>query len=90
MWRLRSIGYVFRRVDPGQPFDTAPNQVLGQEILETEARRLNLTPPGQSAISVDAGGACTVASYGRIIGGSDGAGIYYPTATGAPGSSVVR
>ena len=31
-------------------FDQFPNQVLGQEVLETEIRRLTLKPPGQAAI----------------------------------------
>src|SRR5688572_8461820 len=34
VWKIRSMGYVFRLVDPSVPFDQAPNQVLGQELLE--------------------------------------------------------
>ena len=32
IWKLRSVGYVYRRVDPNVPFNQAPNQVLGQDL----------------------------------------------------------
>ncbi len=84
VWKLRSIGYVFRRVNPALAFDQFPNQVLGQEILETEIRRLTLRPPGQSAISVLDGNSCHINTKGRIRGGATAAGIFYPAGTGTP------
>jgi hypothetical protein len=87
VWKLRSIGYVFRRVDATVPFDQLPNQVLGQEVLEVEARRLALQPPGQAALCIHNGNACRVLTKGRIQGGSAGAGIYYLQGTGAPAVS---
>lgn len=86
-WQLRSIGYVFRRVDEAVPFNVLPNQVVGQDVLEVEVRRLSLQPPGQAALCSRRGNSVTVQTKGRVVGGSTGAGIYYPTATGAPSVS---
>lgn len=87
IWRIRSIGYVFRVVDPGVAFNVAPNQVIGQEMAEVEARRLALQPPGQAALCARTGGGVTVQTRGRVLGGSAAAGIYYLNATGTPSIS---
>lgn len=87
VWNIRSIGYVFRRVDPSVPFNELPNQVIGQDILEVEARRLSLQPPGQAALCSRRGNQVTVGTKGRVVGGNSGAGIYYPTGTGSPSVS---
>lgn len=84
VWKIRSVGYVFRRVDGGVPFNQLPNQILGQEIAEVETRRLALQPPGQAALSARRGSNVTIGLRGRVVGGSLGAGIYYPNLTGAP------
>lgn len=84
VWKIRSMGYVFRLVDPSVPFDQAPNQVLGQELLEVEARRLALQPPGQAALCTRAGGTCRVLTRGRVQGNTAGAGIFYRQGTGNP------
>lgn len=86
VWRLRSIGYVFRRVDPTKPFDAHPNQVLGTEILETEIRRLTLAPPGEAAICVARGDRCALTGKVHVQGVS-GAGVYYRSGTGSPSAS---
>lgn len=87
IWRLRSLGYVFRRVDPNVAFNQAPNQVIGREMAEVEARRLALQPPGQSAVCTRTGSTASVQTRGRIIGGSVAAGIYYLNGTGSPSVS---
>ena len=33
VWKLKSVGFVFRRIDPNVAFDQYPNQVLGTDIL---------------------------------------------------------
>lgn len=83
VWRLRSIGYVFRRVDPNVAFNVAPNQVLGQDMTEVETRRLALQPPGQAALCTRNGNTTQVLTRGKIVGGSLGAGIFYKQGTGA-------
>lgn len=93
IWRLRSIGYVFRLVDDTVAFDQPPNQIIGREIAEVETRRLALQPPGQAALCTRTGGGASVLTRGRVLGGGVAAGIYYLNATGAPtisgtGSSV--
>jgi hypothetical protein len=87
VWRLTSIGYVFRRVNGALAFNAQPNQVLGQEIVEVEIRRLALNPPGQAALCVRTGGTCLIRTKGRVLGGSAGAGIYYRLGTGTPSVS---
>jgi hypothetical protein len=83
-WRLRSLGYVFEREDREVRFDEAPNRVVAVEILETEIVRRRLAPPGQSALTVGDGNSAHVNTYGRIEGGTDGSGIYYPAGSGRP------
>jgi hypothetical protein len=87
IWRLRSIGYVYRLVDDTVPFNQAPNQIIGREIAEVEARRLALQPPGQAALCTRNGNGATVGTRGRLLGGSVAAGIYYLNATGSPSVS---
>ena len=82
VWRLKSIGYVFRQVDPAFPFDQAPNQVLGSEILGTEIRRMTLAPPGQAALCARTGSQTLIDRKVNIQGGT-GAGIYYKSGTGS-------
>lgn len=93
IWKLRSVGYVYRRIDPAVPFNQAPNQVLGQDLTEVEVRRLALQPPGQAALCARTGSGVQVLTRGKVVGGSLGAGIYYRQGTGAitisgTGSSV--
>lgn len=93
IWRLRCVGYVYRRVDDTVPFDQLPNQVLGRELAEVEARRLALQPPGQAALCTRNGNGLVVQTRGRLLGGSVAAGVYYLNGTGSPsvsgtGSSV--
>ncbi|MBL9079695.1 MAG: hypothetical protein JNL08_19490 [Planctomycetes bacterium] len=87
IWRLRCIGYVYRLVDDTVPFDQAPNQILGREIAEVEARRLALQPPGQAALCTRNGNGLSVGTRGRLLGGSTAAGAYYLNGTGSPSVS---
>jgi len=91
-WKLRSIGYVFRKQDASRPFNVLPNQVLGQEVLDVEALRMTLTTPGQAALNVGDGNSAHVNTNGRISGGSSAAGIYFPAGSGTPnvGPQVLR
>lgn len=77
IWRLRSIGYVYRLVDPGVPFDQAPNRIIGREIAEVETRRLALQPPGQAALCSRDGTGIQALTRGRVLGGAVAAGAYY-------------
>jgi hypothetical protein len=87
IWRIRSIGYVFRLVDDTVPFDQPPNRIIGREIAEVETRRLALQPPGQAALCTRNGNGAHVNTRGRVLGGSVAAGIYYLTSTGSPAIS---
>lgn len=83
VWRLRSLGYVFRRESAAVPFDTAPNTVLASQFAEVEVRRMAISLPGQAAVNVRDGNSCHINTNGRIVGGV-GAGIFYPQGTGSP------
>jgi hypothetical protein len=78
IWKLRSVGYVYRRVDPTVPFNQAPNQVLGQDLTEVEVRRLALQPPGQAALCARSGSGVQVLTRGKVVGGSLGCGCLLP------------
>ncbi|MCY2958145.1 MAG: hypothetical protein NT107_14060 [Planctomycetota bacterium] len=82
IWKLCSVGYVFRRTSATAAFDAAPNQVLGQEIMEVEVRRLAIQPPGQAALNISNAATCQILTKGKVLGGNTAAGIYYATGTG--------
>ena len=84
VWRVRSVGYVYRRTDSSVRFDVSPNQVLGTEILEVELRRLTLSPPGSAAICTANGAGCSTNTKVQVLGGGAGAGIFYKAGTGTP------
>jgi hypothetical protein len=87
IWRLRSVGYVYRMVDSTVAFDQPPNRIIGREIAEVETRRLALQPPGQAALCTHTGSGVSVQTRGRVLGGSVAAGAYYLNATGSPSVS---
>ncbi|MCA8958194.1 MAG: hypothetical protein KDC87_19110 [Planctomycetes bacterium] len=84
VWLARSLGYVFQRRDASRPFNQSPNRVLARSRLEVEFQRLSLKPPGQSALCADRGDRVAVGGTGRIVGGTIGAGVYFPKNTGTP------
>ncbi|MCA8948412.1 MAG: hypothetical protein KDE27_02855 [Planctomycetes bacterium] len=81
IWRIRSLGYVFRRTDPNAAFNEAPNQVIGQEMAEVEVRRLALQPPGQAALCARTATQVRILTRGQVLGGSTAAGLYYESGT---------
>lgn len=83
VWRLRSIGYIYDRVDGNVAFNQAPNSVIASQVAVNEVRRMVIGLPGQAAVNVGDGNSCHINTKGRIIGGT-GAGIYYPAGTGTP------
>lgn len=83
IWRLRSIGYIYNRVDPTRPFNQAPNTIIASQVAVNECRRAVIRLPGNAAVNVADGNSCHINTNGRIIGGT-AAGIYYPAASGTP------
>ena len=88
-WKIKCIGYVYRRTDPDKAFDRFPNQVLGSEILEVEIVRVGLRPSGSSALSIRGGDQLDLRAGSRISGGRDGAAISYSTNFAKPAISLV-
>lgn len=83
VWQIRSVGYVYARIDPNVAFNESPNYILGSDIIETEVRRLSLNIPGQAAVNIGDGNSSHINTNGRIQGGG-AAGIYYPASSGTP------
>lgn len=83
VWRLVSRAFIFRRRNPALPYNQVPNQVLSNETLETEIRRLTLVPPAQAAICVNTGSMIDLASGTKITGGTN-TGLAYRQGTGTP------
>jgi hypothetical protein len=84
VWRLRSVGYVYQRIDATVPFNQTPNQIVASHVAVNEVRRLVVNLPGHAAVNVGDGNSCHINTNGRIIGGPLGAGVYYPAGTGSP------
>ncbi len=82
-WRLRSVGYVYRRLDENVAFNVTPNLVLATELAETDVLRSVINLPGEAAVNVSDGSGCYINTQGRILGGA-AAGIYYPQGSGTP------
>jgi len=83
VWRVRSIGYIYNRVDAAVPFNQEPNSVIASQVAVNECRRLVLRLPGSAAVNTGNGTGCLINTYGRVIGGT-AAGIYYPAGSGTP------
>jgi len=83
-WHIRSVGYIYRRLDPGVAFNVKPNVVLASELVETDALRAVINLPGQAAVNIRNGGDCNINSNGRVRGNGT-AGVYYLSGTGSPG-----
>ena len=81
-WKIESVGYVFRMVDPNLGFDQYPNRVVSTEILGSEIRRLSLAPPGQAALCARDASQTTIQGGVRIDGGT-GAGVFSQAGTGS-------
>lgn len=76
VWLVRSVAYVFSRTDAAKAYNVAPNRVLGSAILETELRRLTLSPPGAAAVCCGTPGGSSVRDKVNIQGAGRSA-VYY-------------
>ena len=85
-WRVRSVGYIYRRVDNTVALDASPNVRLGISMLEAEFKRLRLGAPGEAAVNISNGGSIAIGHNGRIDGGTSNPGIYY-SGSGSPSNS---
>lgn len=89
VWRLRSVGYIYERVDPGVPFNQAPNRVLSSHVAVNEVRRMVISLPATAAVNVQQGSTCVINANGRIVGGASQAGLVY-AGTGPSAASLAR
>ncbi len=89
VWKIQSVGYVFRQMDPSVPFDQYPNQVLGTDILASEVRRLTLAPPGQSAICSRAAQLTTINNRVNIQAGLTANSVYSSASASTGGVNII-
>ena len=82
------LHHVFDQRDAGKGYREYPNRVIATEILEAEISRLTFALPGQSAICCRTGAGITIKKNGRAIGGSTASGLFYPSGTGTPNTSL--
>jgi hypothetical protein len=67
IWKIKSYGYVFQKLDPNKKFNEAPNRILGKSKLSTEIRRVGVTLPMEAAILAEKN--VIIGNGGRIRGG---------------------
>lgn len=67
IWKLKSYGYVFQKIDPNKRFNEPPNRILGQSKLSTEIRRIGVNLPIEAGILAEKN--VKVGSGGRVRGG---------------------
>lgn len=81
VWRIESIGTVYRRSDAVAALGTVNNPRIARVRLAAEIRRLAIVPPAQAAICTHTLSGCTIGNRGRITGGTKG-GVIGPTSSG--------
>src|SRR5207253_3110592 len=83
VWRIESEGLVFVRNDKTKEPEQSPNVILARSTMRTELQRLGLQLPANAAINSVRADNVNISKAGRVLGGSSGIGIAYPTSTGA-------
>ncbi len=68
VWDVAARGYVYRVVDPAQPFDQPPNRIVSISRVETSIRSVPLNLPTSAAIGMDNVGALTLGPGGKVSG----------------------
>lgn len=87
VWDVGARAYVYRRVDPGKPFDQAPNRVIAVTNVRTEMRGIPLLPPATAALGVDDPSKVIILDGARVEGGGKPAVAYPDSAAGGAATS---
>jgi Tfp pilus assembly protein PilX len=83
VWRIESVGTVYRRTTTGAALGTAANPRITSVRLCAEIRRLTIVPPATAAICVRTRSSVVLGNRSRVTGGAAG-GLIGPTGTGTP------
>lgn len=86
VWRIESVGTVFRRPDGLQALGVGPNQRIAMVRLAAEIRRLAIVPPAQAAVCARTRSTVSIGNRARLTGGLKG-GVIGPTGSGTPSIS---
>ncbi|MEK7310007.1 MAG: hypothetical protein AAB038_04240 [Planctomycetota bacterium] len=81
IWNIESIGYIFLKLDPAQPYNVWPNRVLAHNILAVDIRRVSMVLPGEGAVCAGDPAQTTFGNNSKIIGGVKYASVYSASAT---------
>jgi len=86
VWRLESVGTVFRRTDQSQAVGVGPNTRIASIRLAAEIRRLAIVPPATGALCAHTLSTCVLGVRARLTGGTK-SGVVGPTGSGSPSIS---
>lgn len=86
VWRLESVGTVYRRTDQGQALGVGPNTRIASVRLAAEIRRLAIVPPATGALCAHTLSSCVLGVRSRLTGGTK-CGVVGPTGSGSPSIS---
>lgn len=81
VWRIESDGAIYRKLEDA-PLGTGLNARIARAVVATEIRRMAIRMPSSAALCAARGDGVTVGARTRIHG-DPGAGIAYPSSTGA-------
>lgn len=83
VWRIESIGTVYRRSDQAQALGAGPNTRIASIRLAAEIRRLAIVPPATGALCARTLSTCVLGVRSRLTGGTK-SGVVGPTGSGSP------
>lgn len=83
VWRLESIGTVYKRPDQLQALGAGPNQRIASIRLAAEIRRLAIVPPGTAAVCARTLSTVVLGARSRLTGGTK-SGLVGTVGSGVP------
>lgn len=75
-WAMQARSYVYRVVDPGKPFDQAPNRIVAMDTVATEICKFGMSIPASAPVIAQDPEALFVYENVVINGGSGAAVVY--------------
>jgi Tfp pilus assembly protein PilX len=83
VWRLESVGTIFKRPDQVAALGTGPNVRVASVRLAAEIRRLAIVPPGTAAVCARTLSTVALGNRSRLTGGTK-SGLVGPSGSGTP------
>ncbi|MFQ5905940.1 MAG: hypothetical protein ACE5JA_05150 [bacterium] len=86
VWQVKSVGYVYRLIDPDKEFGESPNKIIARTTMTGEIQRTTITLPASAILSYN-GNQIGIGKKAEVKGGAEGtgvAGVTYKANTGNP------